>query len=72
MYVSATDREKLGQVTTSAYTLSTEEKYWLFCCLCMQRSVACQCIVFILHLFETLLEYLTMDGEYNSSESDQN
>ena len=48
MYVSATDREKLGQVTTTVYMSSTEEVlYWLFCCLCMQRSDAL--LVYSLH-----------------------
>ena len=49
MYVSATDREKLGQVTASVYTSSTEE---------VLDQLLCQCILFILYLYGTFLEYL--------------
>ena len=59
MYVSATDPEKLGQVTASVYTSSTEEL--LAFLLFMYAEIRCFVSVFsslLLYLFGTLLEYL--------------
>ena len=44
MYVSATDREKLGQVTASVYTSSTEEV--LAFLLFMYAEISCFVSVF--------------------------
>ena len=61
-------------------THRVQKQYWLvwFFNVCREQLL-CQCILFILHLFWTLFEYLTMDelyfenndvslvdGEYNS------
>ena len=56
MYVSATDPEKSGQVTASVYTSSTEEVLHGFPVVYVCRDqLLCQCILFILHVFGTIL-----------------